>query len=109
MKLRLILCLLLALPVVAIAQHEGSAKAKASNQETKLHPLTGVVVEVMADRESLLVKHEEVPGVMRAMTMMFRVETAVLSTVKKGDAIKAKMGRDESGKWMLRDVEVQKK
>lgn len=72
----------------------------------KLHPLTGIVIEVLADRQALLVKHNEIPGVMRAMTMMFRVEADVLAHVKQGDAIKARMGRDENNKWILRDVAV---
>jgi Cu/Ag efflux protein CusF len=109
MNFRLLLCLALLAPAAIHAQHPGHAKAEASKTEAKLHPLTGVVVDVLADQESLLVKHDEIPGVMRAMTMMFRVDADVLTKVKKGDAIKAKMGRDESGKWILRDVAVQRK
>lgn len=72
----------------------------------KLHPLTGVVVDVLAERSSLVVKHDEVPGVMRAMTMMFRVDAETLARVKQGDAIKGQMGRDADNKWILRDVQV---
>ena len=60
---------------------------------------------VMADKTALLVKHEEVPGVMRAMTMMFKVEPAVLEKVQRGDAIKALMSRRADG-WWLHEVEV---
>jgi Cu/Ag efflux protein CusF len=80
--------------------------AKAEKSDVQLHPLVGVVREVMADRQSLLVKHEEIPGFMKAMTMLLRVEPEVLSRVKKGDAIKAQLGRDADGKWFLRDVAV---
>lgn len=72
------------------------------------HLLTGVVTNVMADRQAIMVKHDEIPGVMKAMTMMFLVEPAVLEKVKKGDAIKAHMGRDENKKWILRHVQVVK-
>lgn len=80
--------------------------AKAEKSDVQLHPLVGVVREVMADRQSLLVKHEEIPGFMKAMTMLLRVEPEVLARVKKGDAITAKLGRDADGKWFLRDVAV---
>lgn len=70
------------------------------------HPVTGIVQGVMTERSSLLVKHEEIPGFMRAMTMMFLVEPEVLETVKSGDKITAQLYRDEAGKWRLRDVTV---
>jgi Cu/Ag efflux protein CusF len=69
------------------------------------HPLKGVVMGIMAEKTALLVKHEEIPGVMRAMTMMFKVEPAVLQQVKRGDAIKALMSRRDDG-WWLTAVEV---
>jgi Cu/Ag efflux protein CusF len=69
------------------------------------HPLKGVIMGILPEKTALLVKHEEVPGVMRAMTMMFKVEPAVLEKVKRGDAITARMSRREDG-WWLTDVEV---
>jgi Cu/Ag efflux protein CusF len=69
------------------------------------HPLKGVVMGIMAEKTALLVKHEEIPGVMRAMTMMFKVDPAVLQQVKRGDAIKALMSRRDDG-WWLTAVEV---
>ena len=72
------------------------------------HALKGVVQNVMADRQSLLVKHEEIPGVMRAMTMMLRVEPAVLTQIKAGDAITARLHRSDDGVWFLTDVAAQK-
>lgn len=69
------------------------------------HPVKGVIMGLMTDKTALLVKHEEVPGVMRAMTMMFKVEPAVLERVKREDAIQGKMQRRADGWWLL-DVEV---
>jgi Cu/Ag efflux protein CusF len=69
------------------------------------HPLKGVVMGLLPEKTALLVKHEEVPGVMRAMTMMFKVGPAVLEKVKRGDTITARMSRREDG-WWLTDVEV---
>lgn len=128
MKLRSLLLSLLALPAALFAadakncgcacckgkevcccQADGkSAEAKSADTAPapQLHPLTGVVTKVLAERGALMVKHDEIPGVMRAMTMMFLVEADVLGRVKTGDAIKAQMGRNADNKWILRDVQV---
>lgn len=107
MKARsLLLALALLAPLTIVAQAQPAPGAQAEKPAPTFHPLTGVVTEVMAERSALMVKHDEIPGVMRAMTMMFRVEADVLAKVKKGDAIKALMGRDEDRKWILREVEV---
>jgi Cu/Ag efflux protein CusF len=74
-------------------------------EQPKAHPVKGVIMGIMADKGALLVKHEEVPGVMRAMTMMFKVEPAVLEKVKRGDAIHGLMSRRADG-WWLHEVEV---
>lgn len=106
MKTRLLALVLSLLVPAALAAQDHSAHGQSGQPAPKFHPLTGVVVEVMAEKQALLVKHDEIPGVMRAMTMMFRVEAGVLGQVKKGDAIKAQMGRNEENKWILRDVQV---
>lgn len=67
------------------------------------HPLTGVVVDVLLEQKALLVRHDEIPGVMKAMTMLFRVDDAALADVKKGDAITARM-TNEDGAWWLHEV-----
>lgn len=74
-------------------------------EQPKAHPVKGVIMGLMPEKTALLVKHEEVPGVMRAMTMMFKVDPAVLERVKRMDAIQAKMQRRTDGWWLL-DVEV---
>lgn len=107
MKLRLaVLTLSLLTPAVALHAQDHAAHAPAEKSAAQMHPLKGVVVEVMADKSALLVKHEEIPGVMRAMTMMFLVDADTLGRVKKGDVITGQMGRDENKKWILRDVKV---
>lgn len=88
------------------AGDEKPAPAADAAPAPQMHPLKGVVVDVLADKSALLVKHEDIPGVMRAMTMMFRVDAETLARVKKGDAITAQMGRDTEKKWILRDVQV---
>src|SRR5690606_18335491 len=77
--------------------------AVVEGQAPERHPLKGIVVEVMADRSALLVKHEEIPGVMKAMTMMLKVDEAGLKAAKKGEAVTGMLVRKTDG-WWLEDV-----
>ncbi len=69
------------------------------------HPLRGVVVAILAEKSALLVKHEEIPGVMSAMTMLLKVDAATLAAAKKDQAITATLVRQEDG-WWLRDMKA---
>ncbi len=88
------------------AEKEPAAAATDAKLAPGFHRLTGVVTNVMTERSALMVKHDEIPGFMRAMTMMCLVEPEVLEQVKKGDAITAHMGRNADNKWILRHVRV---
>lgn len=81
-----------------------TAAVKPADQ-IKRHPLRGVITAVHADRSSLMVKHEEIPGVMRAMTMLFKVEPATLKSAQKGQTITAIMSR-QGDEWWLHDVKT---
>ena len=76
-----------------------------ATENVKRHPLRGVITAVYADRGSIMVKHDEIPGVMRAMTMLFRVDAATLKSAEKGQTITAMMSR-QSDEWWLHDVKV---
>jgi len=67
------------------------------------HPLKGVVVDILPGQSTLLVRHEAVPGVMGAMTMLYKVDAPTLASVKKGEAITAHMTR-RGDDWWLQDV-----
>jgi Cu/Ag efflux protein CusF len=69
----------------------------------KRHPLKGVITSVLPERSALMVKHEEIPGYMRAMTMMFKVDAATVKAARKGQAITAQMSR-QGDDWVLEDV-----
>ena len=79
--------------------------ASTEKSDVKRHPLRGVITGIMAERSSLLVKHEEIPGVMRAMTMLFKVDAATLKTAKEGQTITGLMSR-QGNVWLLEDVKV---
>jgi Cu/Ag efflux protein CusF len=91
-------------PDTAAATATPAAAAKADDG-IKRHPLKGVITSLMADKSSLMVKHEEIPDVMRAMTMMFKVDEATLKSVKPGQTITGLMSR-QGNAWVLENVKV---
>jgi len=99
--LLLVLALTLAAPVMRAAAP--AAAAKKSADPAQRHPLRGVITAVDAERSVLTVKHEAIPGVMRAMTMLFRVDAATIKTAKPGQAITALMSRQRD-EWWLHEV-----
>jgi Cu/Ag efflux protein CusF len=88
-------------PLAIAAETNSPANATAS--AVKKHPLRGVITGLMPERSALLVKHEAIPGVMRAMTMMFSVDAGTLATAKEGQAITGLMSR-QGDAWVLEDV-----
>jgi hypothetical protein len=68
----------------------------------KRHPLKGIVIDVLADKSALLVKHEEIPGVMKAMTMLLKVDAETLKSpaATKGAAITGLLVRKADGWWL---------
>jgi hypothetical protein len=89
-------CLAPALPVATAS----TASAPAAEPG---HPLRGVILEILPEKHALLVNHEEIPGVMRAMTMLLKVDAATLAAAKKNQAITATLTRRADG-WWLSDV-----
>lgn len=64
---------------------------------TGRHPVTGVVVMVDGERHAALVQHDEIPGVMPAMTMEFLVREADLPLLREGLSIRATMYQSAAG------------
>lgn len=64
------------------------------------HPLRGVIVAVLPEKSALLVKHDEIPGVMSAMTMLLKVDAATLAAAKKDTAITATLIKKSDGWWL---------
>lgn len=79
------------------------APAAAATAPAAGHPLRGVIVDVRPAASALLVKHEDIPGVMPGMTMLFKVDDATLRAAAKGQAITATLVEKSDGFW-LRDV-----
>lgn len=83
-----------------------AAESKIENPESKIpqrYALRGVVVAVDADKSALRVKHEEIPGFMRAMTMQFKVDAPTLAAAKIGATLTGQMSR-QGKDWVLEAV-----
>jgi Cu(I)/Ag(I) efflux system periplasmic protein CusF len=67
--------------------------------------VTGTVVSLEPERRQLTVAHDDIPGLMAAMTMPFDVEDpAVLETVAPGDRIRFTLRRID-GRLGVRAIE----
>ncbi len=79
-----------------------SVAGKADETAPARHALKGVVIDVLAGKSALLVKHEEIPGVMKAMTMLLTVDAATLKSdaAKKGAVIAGSLVRKADGWWL---------
>ena len=104
MKLRH-LTSLLALAFVATPALQAAEKSAETAPATKRHALRGVIVAIDAEKSALRIKHEEIPGVMRAMTMQFRVGANALKAAQVGATITGLMSR-QPDHWLLEDVKI---
>ena len=79
----------------------------ASAEATKgRYPLTGEVLSIDAERNVLIVRHDEIPGFMPAMTMEFAVTRGDIATAKEGQRIRATLVEPETegGDWKLEQI-----
>ena len=71
--------------------------AAASCSSPKRYEMRGQVLGINRDKLEILVKHDEIPGLMAAMTMPWKVETAnMLETIGPGDIIAADIIVDDN-------------
>lgn len=70
-------------------------------EKTRDFTVRGVVREAVPAKSQLVVKHEEIPGYMDAMTMPFRVrDPKLLEGIKGGDAISFQLHVTEKDHWI---------
>ena len=68
---------------------------------TRVFQVTGLVVEVEPDRKQARIKHDEIPGYMDAMTMLFDVRnTNELAGVEPGHPIAFRMTVTDTDGWI---------
>jgi protein SCO1 len=68
------------------------------------YALRGEIMSVDAARKVLVVKHEEIKGVMPAMTMEFAVSAGDVAVAKPGQHIRAELLPVKDGDWRLQKI-----
>jgi protein SCO1/2 len=76
----------------------------AEPEKTKSYPLTGEVTSVDPLRNVLVVRHDEIPGFMPAMTMEFVVSPGDVAVAKPGQKIRGQLLQSENGDWRLEQI-----
>ncbi|HLP78889.1 MAG TPA: SCO family protein, partial [Candidatus Paceibacterota bacterium] len=85
------------------AAETNSAISPASLQNTneQVFEVKGLVVAVMPEEKSVKIKHEEIPGYMDAMTMVFDVkDTNELAGIETGDPVSFRMVVSDTYGWI---------
>lgn len=96
--------IVLSLPL-ALAGCAGGGTDKQKGATDKQYDVKGKVVAVAPDKGSVTLDHEDIPGLMKAMKMEFRVEDAkVLEGIKPGDQVHGRL-RADSGKHVITRLE----
>jgi protein SCO1/2 len=80
-----------------------TAAADPAAQE-KRYPLTGEVISVDAAKKLLVVQHDDIPGLMPAMTMEFSVSASDVAAAKPGERIRAELIPVKAGNWRLEKI-----
>lgn len=87
--------------VVAIVIGCGKNHAPAE----RLYDIKGKVVAVDAQKSSVTLDHDDIPGLMQAMTMEFAVpDPKVLAGIAVGDSVRGRIRKDEGG-YVLRSLQ----
>jgi protein SCO1/2 len=83
------------------APDETPSRAASTATKVQVFAVKGVVRELKPDGRTLVVRHEEIPNYMAAMTMPFRVkDTNELSLIQAGDEITFRLSVTEEESWM---------
>lgn len=89
--------------LVGCGRQKSTDTAAAAAEVPREYPVQGVVRRVEPERRSVVVKHEEIPGFMPAMTMPFDVKDAKeLAGLKAGDRIAFRMLVTTNDGWIDR-------
>ena len=94
------------LGVFAVLLLGGCSRANSAAQPPaeKHYPLTGEIVSVDQAKKVLVVRHEDVPGLMPAMTMEFAVSAGDAAVAKTGQRIRAQLVPVKQGDWRLEQI-----
>ena len=68
------------------------------------HPGHGVVVSVDAAKGEVTLDHEDIPGLMKGMTMTFQADPSLLGGVAAGQEVDFRV-REEGGRYVVTRIE----
>ncbi|MEN9661312.1 MAG: hypothetical protein RL324_261 [Verrucomicrobiota bacterium] len=95
---------LAALAVVLAGCGQPAPKAAEPSDGLKRYPLTGEVISADPAKNLLIVQHEEVKGLMAAMTMEFPVDPGDAAIAKPGSRIRATLVEFKPGEFRLEKI-----
>lgn len=101
---------LLAVAWLALSAGMGCSRAvnpgetAAAKPKEERYPLTGEILRVEAERNVLVVRHDEIKGYMPAMTMEFLVGAGDLALAKPGQRIRAELVPVKDGDFRLEKI-----
>jgi Cu/Ag efflux protein CusF len=94
------------LPVIALAvplAFAGCSGGSAPGSGSADYEIKGKVTALNPDKPAVTLDHEDIPGLMKAMTMEFRVEDAkLLEGLRVGDRVQGRVKKTESGYLITR-------
>ena len=83
---------------------EGAGVMADGEPAERRFPLTGEIVRAEPDRKMLVVKHDDIEGLMPAMTMEFKASAGDVALAKPGQRIRAELVAPKGGDFRLEKV-----
>ena len=83
---------------------KSESQSAPESAKPKSYALTGEVLSVHPERNVLVVRHDNIPGLMPAMTMEFIVSAGDVAVAKPGQKIRAQLVPAEKGDWHLEQI-----
>ena len=100
-----LLALVTTLAVLAGCDKPADTKPAAGTPAEKEYDIKGNVVDVAGDMKAVTLDHEEIPGLMKAMTMKYAVEDhKILEGIAAGDNVTGRL-RAKDGNYTLTRLE----
>lgn len=76
-----------------------------AQSDARTYDATGTITELRRDRSSITIQHDEIEGLMPAMTMPFSVEDAALfEGLSVGDRVAFTLTREAGGRYVIRSI-----
>ncbi|MFI5264859.1 MAG: copper-binding protein, partial [Candidatus Kapaibacterium sp.] len=86
-------------PMAGMNMDAGNEKSKSSGEGT------GIVRNIDKTKRMITIDHGNIPDVMSAMTMGYKVsDPALLEKAKNGDHVKFTLSRSESGEYVISEI-----